>query len=116
LSEFNEKFKKLFPKITEEFEKNETKSIRIDAVRWSRTEEYSPSEYELKNPNVISFIRRCSSNEEALEIIDFMEKRGEISSEYAENLRSQLDKEGLESFGPRKTWGYYERTFRQKQE
>jgi len=59
------------------------------------------------NPTVIDFIRRARCEEEALEVIDFMEKRGEISKEYAESLRKQLKEKGLKSFGSFKEPGYY---------
>ena len=66
---------------------------------------------ELKNPDAISFIRRCSTIEEALQIIDFLEKRGELTSIMATKYRNQLHTLGLESFGPKKEPGYYERAY-----
>ena len=67
---------------------------------------------DLFNPGPISFIRRCATNEEAIEIIDYLLSRGEISKRKYENLKNKLLKDGLESFGERKTWGYYERKYR----
>ncbi len=66
---------------------------------------------ELKNPDAVSFIRRCSTVDEANQIIDYLEKRGELTPELATRYRAQLAKTGLESFGPKKEPGYYERTF-----
>ena len=60
-------------------------------------------------PSVIDYIRRCSSLEEALEIIAYLESRKEITSEEAHKLKTQLNTQGLESFGLKKTWGYYNR-------
>ncbi len=68
-------------------------------------------EKELKNPDTVSFIRRCSTVDEANQIIDYLEKRGEITPELATKYRDQLVKAGLESFGPKKEPGYYERTY-----
>jgi len=58
-------------------------------------------------PDVIDFIRRCDTKEQAEEIIDYMEKRGEIKKQYAENLRKQLRERGVRSFGPKKEENYY---------
>ncbi len=74
--------------------------------RWQKQREQ-----ELKNPDAISFIRRCSTVEEANQIIDYLEKRGELTPELATKYRDQLVTTGLESFGPKKEPGYYERTF-----
>ncbi|MEM2412728.1 MAG: DUF2095 family protein, partial [Candidatus Bathyarchaeia archaeon] len=59
------------------------------------------------DPDVIDFIRRCDTEEQAEEIIAYMEKRGEISSEYAAQLRKQLKEKGVRSFGPKKEENYY---------
>jgi hypothetical protein len=36
-----------------------------------------------------------------------MERRGEISKEYAARLRKQLKEKGIRSFGPKKEENYY---------
>jgi len=58
-------------------------------------------------PGPVDYIRRCRTVKEAEEVIDYLERKGEISKEEAERLRRQLREKGLESFGPRKTPGYY---------
>ena len=58
-------------------------------------------------PDAVDYIRRCSNIEEAEEVINFLENRNEISTDYAESLRRQLRERGLASFGSRKQWGYY---------
>jgi hypothetical protein len=60
-------------------------------------------------PNEIDFIRRCTSEEQAKDIIDFLEYRKEINLERAQELRFQLEKKGLNSFGKKKNEGFYER-------
>ncbi len=92
-----EVFKKMFPSLAKELEGGE--GIRITVGRRDPLRGF--------NPTVIDFIRRCKSIEEALEIIDFMEGRGEISSEYSRKLKEQLKNKGLRSFGPYKKPGYY---------
>ncbi|RLF01049.1 MAG: DUF2095 domain-containing protein [Thermoprotei archaeon] len=104
------KFKKLFPHLAEEISRKEM-CISISGVRWHEEEE----EDELRNPGVISFIRRCRTEKEALEVIEWMEKRGEISKEYADDLRKQLKTRGLRSFGPFKEDGYYFKKYYFKQ-
>ncbi|MBN1328647.1 MAG: DUF2095 family protein [Candidatus Heimdallarchaeota archaeon] len=59
------------------------------------------------DPDAIDFIRRCDSNEQAYEIINYLEKKGEITSVEATNLRQRIEKEGIRSFGPKKEHGFY---------
>ncbi|NLE05197.1 MAG: DUF2095 family protein [Crenarchaeota archaeon] len=59
------------------------------------------------NPSIIDFIRRCDTDAQAEEIILYMSKKGEISKEYSCQLRNQLKKEGVRSFGPKKESDYY---------
>jgi hypothetical protein len=66
---------------------------------------------ELCDPGVVDFIRRCDNDEEAIEIIDYMLNRGEITQEDANNCKEQLKNSGLRSFGPKKGPGYYERKY-----
>jgi hypothetical protein len=86
--------------------KEEHKTIPIEAIV------HTSDSDELRNPDVIAFIRRCSTDQEAEEIIDYMEGRGEISLTEAEDLRTQLNTHGVRHFGPYKESGYYERTYR----
>ena len=58
-------------------------------------------------PDAVDFLRRCDNAREAKKIIDFLEKRGEISDKYATKLRHQLREKGIRSFGTKKTDGYY---------
>ncbi len=79
-------------------------SRRVGVVRLDRGRCYEPS--------VLDFIQRCSTNEEALEIICFMEKRGEISRAYAESLKKRVSEKGVRSFGVKRLPGHYERVLR----
>ena len=103
-----EKFKEMFPALFKEIEEK-TKSLPITGVSSEEAEIIEPEEIisELTNPDVIGFIRRCKTEEEALEIINFCERRGEITPQYARKLRKQLKEKGLRSFGPYKPPGYY---------
>ena len=57
-------------------------------------------------PTVLDHLERCESEEEALEIIEYFEKRREITKEYASFLRANLKALGV--IGKRKA-GEYER-------
>ena len=103
-----EKFRKLFPHLAAELENNVMShpitSIRTDVDAGERAAAKRFAGYD---PDVIDFIRRCDTIEQAKEIIAFLEKRGEISSSYANKLRKQLRDKGIRSFGPKKESGYY---------
>jgi hypothetical protein len=105
-----ERFKKLFPHLAEEMESGASRVSLTDV-------EEAPSQGKMgatrkwigHNPDVIDFIRRCETIEQAEEIIGYVEQRGEISSDRATELRSQLREKGLRSFGCKKEAGFYHR-------
>ena len=103
-----ESIKKLFPNLAKELENDDNKipinSIRTNASTEGKSHAGTPIHY---NPDVIDFIRRCDTNEQAEEIIAYMEKKGEIQQPYAKRLREQLGGRGVRSFGPKKEEGYY---------
>jgi len=109
----------MFPHLYDELETGETK-VSIDAVR-KNTEavenadceeaEFEPTVLPDKlrhfNPCAVDFIRRCDTEKQAEEIIAYLQKKGEITKEYAEELRCQLKQGGVRSFGPKKEEYYY---------
>lgn len=108
--------KKYFPNLAREIEEKQTVSIpisgfRSDSEAGERIASKSPSERTPKfwgyTPDVIDFIRRCDNEVQALEIIEFLEKRGEISHTYASKLKRQLKEKGVRSFGSKKEPGWY---------
>jgi len=103
-----EAFKKMFPNLAKELESDENK-VSVNSVRTDvQTGESAASErFVHYMPDVIDFIRRCDTEEQAEEIIAYMEKRGEIEKQYAEKLRKQLKDKGVRSFGPKKEENYY---------
>ncbi|MEM3586173.1 MAG: DUF2095 family protein, partial [Candidatus Jordarchaeaceae archaeon] len=62
--------------------------------------------------DVVRLIRRCDNEEQVIEILNYLLKRGELSQEYADNLVKQLKEKGLRSFGSKVTWGHFEREYR----
>jgi len=103
-----ETFKKMFPNLAKQLESNENK-ITINSVRSEvQTGERAASKRFVNYvPDVLDFIRRCDTEEQAEEIIAYMEKRGEIGKQYVEKLRKQLKEKGVRSFGPKKEENYY---------
>jgi hypothetical protein len=115
--------KKMFPNLIKELEDGENKvpinGVRADAAKAEETiddveeemlaeaENALPEKFRHYNPTVVDFIRRCDTVTQAEEIVAFMQKRGEITEEYALEVRTQLKKDGLRSFGPKKEEDYY---------
>jgi hypothetical protein len=111
--------KKMFPNLYKELETGDVK-VPINAVRKNPHEaeeseveedEFEPTELPDKfrhfNPSAVDFIRRCDTEAQAEEIIAYLQKKGEITQEYAEELRCQLKQKGVRSFGPKKEENYY---------
>lgn len=100
--------KEKFPNLYKELEGGENK-VTINSFRIKN--EIAEKEFCDKlrnfNPDVVDFIRRCDTKEQAETIISFMEKRCEITPKQALQIRDQLIKKGLRSFGPKKEDGYY---------
>ena len=103
-----EKFRKMFPNLAREMEGGEGK-ITITSFRSDIDvgEKAASKKFEGYNPDVIDFIRRCDTEDQAEEIIEYLEKRGEIDLQYANKLREQLKEKGVRSFGPKKEDDYY---------
>lgn len=120
--------KKMFPNLYKELETGEVK-VPINAVRKSpleaeeatASEEYensnadenvscssqAPDKFRHFNPSAVDFIRRCDTEIQAEEIIAYLQKKGEITRETAEQLLCQLKRDGVRSFGPKKEENYY---------
>lgn len=103
-----EKLQKMFPNLTQEIESGNCKT-KISSVRSdvNTGEKAVAKKFVGYTPDAIDFLRRCDKAEQAEDIICYLEKRGEISSEYATKLRKQLKTKGLRSFGSKKENDYY---------
>ena len=98
-------FKKKFPKLASEIESGEGRAnIEFEVEKQKPTRKFARYD-----PDVIDFIRRCTTEDQAYEIIEYMEKRGEVTKEAADELCKQLREEGLRIFGRKKELGFYER-------
>ena len=102
------RFQKMFPNLARELESGEC-GTTINSVRSDPTtaEKAVSKRFTGYIPDVIDFLRRCDNGEQAEEIISYLEKKGEISPEYAKKLRKQLKEKGVRSFGSKKEDNYY---------
>ena len=100
-------FKKMFPNLAKELGGEST--IQIDSVRTNPAdaEKSIIDRFHNFNPTVVDFIRRCNTEKEADEIVEYLQKRSEITKEHAQQLRKQLKEKGIRSFGPKKEEDYY---------
>ncbi|MFX0146484.1 MAG: DUF2095 family protein [Candidatus Hodarchaeota archaeon] len=119
---------KQFPNLMSEIS-NRKKALRINSVNLNVEDNDDAKDMglkgtidyqeDLKNPGVIDFIRRCSSQNEAFEILDFLLKRKEISNEEYKKIKNRIKKKNglkklIEKYGGFKKPGYYERKFYSK--
>ena len=94
--EFNiEEFKKKYPALWRELSQSEGIKLKLSDPLRGYT------------PGVVDFIQRAETKEEALEVVDYMERRGAISKSYADFLREKLLEHGPRYFGPKREPGYY---------
>ena len=103
-----EKFEKMFPNLAEEMSNDRCKT-KINTVRFDVTiaEKAVSKRFNGYSPDAIDFLRRCDTAQQAEEIICYLEKRQDITSEYATKLRKQLKTKGVRSFGAKKECDYY---------
>jgi hypothetical protein len=66
-----------------------------------------PNKFIGYDPDVVDFIRRCDTLDQAMEIIDYLENIGDISTKDGAKIRKQLETDGLRSFGSKKEKGFY---------
>ena len=121
-----EELEEYVPHLINELSEN-THTLKIDSVNLE-VEDIKEEEdqimkdlipKELVNPGVIDFIRRCKTKDEAIEILDFCLKQGEIGRDEYEKYKSIIMQKGgldkiIEENGGRKDPGYYERKYYKK--
>ncbi|GCC10994.1 hypothetical protein IPdc08_01038 [archaeon] len=106
MTEYIDDFKKKYPNLAREIEGLDR--LPVKGVRHNIDEaEKAIDSFQGHSPDAIGFLRRCTTDEEGLEIIKYLLDRKEISVEYATELKIQLIKSGISSFGQKKEWGYY---------
>ena len=106
------KFRELFPHLADELVNGKSiADLENETIKQKRTLNTN-RRWEGYDPDIIDFIRRCETPEQASKIINYMSNEGGISSEMAEKLKRQLEEEGVRSFGKLKETGYYHRNTR----
>jgi hypothetical protein len=109
--EFDEKeFRRKFPHLYEELE--DSTSEEKDDSESSEVQDAEPDASDRYSGEAVSYIRRAHSNDEAIEVVDYLRKRGELSANEASSIIKQIRERGVRSFGSLKTWGHYERELR----
>jgi hypothetical protein len=126
-----ESVKKMFPHLYKELENGDAK-VSIDALRKDAAEaetegaESNAVEAEVEsaesfeaqstcmpdklrhfNPSAVDFLRRCDTEAQAEEIIAYLQKKGEITQQDADQLRCTLKRDGVRGFGAKKEENYY---------
>jgi hypothetical protein len=114
--------KKIFPNLYEELEGGNCKvpinALRKNAAEAEESEDGETQEEDFKptfapdkfchfSPSAVDFIRRCDTDAQAEEIITYLQKKGEITKEYADELRCKVKRDGVRCFGPKKEENYY---------
>jgi len=116
-----DELKERFPHLITEIA-GKKKFVKIDSIENTNDLKQSIVEMsntdELVNPGAIDFLRRCTNNDEALNILNYLLKQKEISEEDYNSLKYQILKGvGLKKFidkhGGFKDRGYYERKYRE---
>ncbi len=100
-------FEEAFPALSREIATGKTQSYRIAGVRQEMNESSPSHERDTYLPDVVDYIRRCDTVPQAIEIVEYLLKRGEISRSQATSIKKQLKSEGLRSFGSKKEKDYY---------
>jgi len=91
-------------------EKNELKPIKKDKQQLPN---------ELINPGAPDFLRRCKNEKEAIEILDYLLSRKEISPKEYDEFKKRINKKNglkelIEECGGFKKPGYYEKKYYKK--
>ena len=87
-----EDIEEYFPAIFREFQEGEEKLLEEETRTASRSKK--ARKFSGHTPGVIDFICRCKTEEEALEIIDYMLRKGDISENHSNDLKNQLKEKG----------------------
>ena len=94
------RFRRMFPNLAKEMI-DQKMGVSITTIK-TNIENAVSDKNRKYNPDVIDFLKRCSNEHEAREIIGYLEKRGEISKEYAAELKSQRNERGKKDLDLRK--------------
>jgi len=104
----DDEFRKNYPNLTKELESGGASKYKIDGVRtMSEEAEDKGADEGTFLPNVVDYIRRCDTLPQAMEIIDYMVKKGELPVTQGKQIKTQLKTDGIRSFGSKKEKDHY---------
>ncbi len=91
-----DQFQQDFPHLAEELE-DANLIYPMDAVRWEDEKSIGENSPHPEEPNLESLLLRSKDEGEAIEIVRYLEKQGEVSTSEAAKLISQIKSKGLEA-------------------
>ena len=103
-----EEFKKTFTALARELEEGNVKLPVKEIPNIIRSKEDKPL-FQDYNPSVIDFLQRCKTDEEGREVIVFLHKKGELTTNEKNTLLKRLEQKGIRDFGPLRKAGYYDK-------
>ena len=110
----DDEFRDSFPALSNELESGSTQELPIRSVRTLSGEESEKKKTEEETaqvvgwtPDVVDYIRRCDTETQAVEIVEYLLKKGDLSQKEAREIKSQLRTQGLRSFGSKKEKDHY---------
>jgi len=92
-------FQQDFPHLTAELG-NTNLNYPMDAVRWEDEDCSELPPLRPEESTVLTLLQRSKSEEEAIEIIEFLKKRGDLTDHEASQLISLIKSKGLKAFQP----------------
>lgn len=95
--------RKNFPQLFKELESGKSIEDKLIKMKVDKGRGYEPS--------ALDFLKRCNDDKEAFEVIDYLERRGEITKAYATTLKRQVKEKGVKFFGEKRRPGHYFREF-----
>jgi len=118
-AELESQIPRLMRELTEKNKSLKIKSIDYEIERFDEEPQLvQASNYrkDLRNPGAIDFIRRCTENEEAFTILDYLLERKELTLQEYNVLKNRIKEEGglqklINEYGGIKTPGYFERKY-----
>ena len=100
-------FKRRFPNLAEEIESRKGSFDITNTNGMNMVEKSCIDSFAGHVPTAMDYLQRCDNDEQAEATINYLEKNGEITHEYADQLRKSLKEHGIRGFGPKKEDEYY---------
>jgi len=102
-----QEFKRKYPNLAKEVESRNGSSEITNVDGEDVVERANEKTFIGYVPTATDYLRRCDNEKQAEETINYLEKKGEINGEYANELRKTLKEKGVRGFGSKKEDDYY---------